>query len=98
MGLNNFFLFRKIEKMEEIDEELKRLDEEIDNLGKELPEIPEVKERPKPKSSGGRKGQSRERMMELHKIRSEKAQEKKKRKRGIKSQRRRSHKNQKRKN
>lgn len=64
--------------MDEIEEELRKIEYEIEILNKkdELPEIDEVKEKPKPKSSGGRKGQSRERMMELHKIRSEKAKEK----------------------
>jgi hypothetical protein len=63
--------------MDDIEEELKKIQYEIeihnDDDNDELPEIKEVKEKPKPKSSGGRKGQSRERMMELHAIRSEKA-------------------------
>ena len=67
--------------MDEIDEEIKRVEEEIEILNhtkygeqdEELPTIKEVKEKPniKPKTKG--RGQTRERMMELHKIRSEKA-------------------------
>ena len=54
-------------------------EEEVDQQ-EELPNIEQIKEKPKPKSSGGRKGQSRERMMELHKIRSEKAEQRRKEK------------------
>jgi len=80
--------------MDDIEEEIKKIEYEIEILNKknyqeeneeELPKIEEVKEKPKPKSSGGRKGQSRERMMELHKIRSEKALEKKKEKEELKA-------------
>lgn len=68
--------------MEGIEEEIKKIQYELEmiennqELDAELPKIEEIKEKPKPKSAGGRKGQSRERMMELHKIRSEKAKEK----------------------
>lgn len=79
--------------MDDIEEEIKKVEYEIEILNKKnyeeeeqgLPEIKEIKEKPKPKSAGGRKGQSRERMMELHKIRSEKAQQRKKEKEELKA-------------
>ena len=57
--------------MEDIENELKKIDDEIELLNKSN----EPKEEEKPKLK--KKGQSRERMMELHKIRSEKARLKK---------------------
>lgn len=78
--------------MDDIEEELKNIQYEIEITGnnyddvesEELPEIQEVKEKPKPKPAGGKKGQSRERMMELHKIRSEKARLRKEEKQDLK--------------
>lgn len=64
--------------MEGIEEEIKKIQYEIemiDNNDDELPEIQEVKEKPKLNPAKARRGQTRERMMELHKIRSEKAKE-----------------------
>jgi hypothetical protein len=53
--------------MEDIENELKKIDDEMELLNKSNETQTEEKAKPK------RKGQTRERMMELHKIRSEKA-------------------------
>jgi len=66
-----------------IETELKIEDEDL--VIEELPNIDVIqKKQPKPKSAGGRKGQSRERMIELHKIKSEKAEQRRKEKEEIK--------------
>ena len=63
--------------MDDIEDEIRKIDEELKLLNE--PEKEEIKEKPK------KKGQSRERMMELHKIRSEKARLKREEREEIKA-------------
>ena len=68
--------------MDDIEDEIRKVDEEIKLLNKSnetQTEKDEIIEKPK------RKGQSRERMMELHKIRSEKARLKREEREEIKT-------------
>ena len=65
--------------MEDIENELKKIDDEIELLNKSNETQTEEKAKPK------RKGQTRERMMELHKIRSEKARLKREEREEIKA-------------
>ena len=71
-----------IETELKIDDAKASTDEDL--VIEELPNIDEIKKQPKPKSAGGRKGQTRERMIELHKIKSEKAEQRRKEKEEVK--------------